>query len=300
MYFPVQEIIANMYAKASEFVTRDTNSRLTSPIFFQGLVFGYCPLKKIHCAYLIEPNVSQDSFSVECKEINIDDGSLITIGSGKDEFLRQLEILNSAGNPRGVFDIVSQIMEEDNVSDVGGYPQVAEATEEGVNIVPVLTQSRSNLDQATLIVNGFEVSEFNLPEGLGIGLNAIGIGVEKVAGRSALRAKGIDPDSGNVTKALQNSASFEACLLYSYKHSQKVNVDDNFTLDKNTPIKGEWYFSAKCKKCNRSTPIFIDPSSGDMGNPFVGNGLIKSLCFRCNTVIEKKATGLHSKSWNGT
>lgn len=297
---PSVEDIANIYAKASEYVTKETNGRLNNPILFQGLIFGYCTVKEKYSVFLLTPQVSARSFYVECKEIELEEGQAIPIGSGKDEFIRLSSIPNSAGNARGIYEIFTQIVEEGKVSDVGGYLQIAEATEEGVNIVPVLTQSKENLDQATLLINGFEINELKLPDGYAVGLTAVGIGVEKIAGRSALRAKGIDPDSDEVTQKLQNLASFESCLSYAYKHSQKVNVNDNFTLDVNSPIQGEWYFSSKCKKCNKSTPLFLDPSYGKMGNPFFGSGIIQTQCFRCNSKIEKKAIGLHSKKWKGT
>lgn len=296
---PDVETVAKIYAKSAEYVTRDTNSRLTTHSLFQGMLFGYCPVKEKFCLYLIEPILTDETFSVEYSEIDLSKNNFAVIGSGKDVFLNKIKRPNSAGNPRSIIDTVYDVMEEDTVKDVGGHPQIMEAREDGVSIVPILAQSRDNLDQACLTVNGFEVENLGLSAGLRIGSKAVGFGVEKIAGRNALRAKGIDPDSEEVTKELQNLASFESCLLSAYKLSKTVCLDDNYTLETNSPKEDTWYFSAKCKKCRKSTPLFLDPSSGEMGNPFVGNGAVKTRCFRCKTEIKKKATGLYSKKWNG-
>ena len=294
---PSVESVANIYTRAAEYVCRDVNSRRVSPVLFQGLIFGFCPINSRYSLFVIEPKVCQESFSVESVELEMKEGSLIAIGSGKDEFIRRMKIPNSAGNSRSIIELFTQVMNEESVSDVGGHPQVAKAQKSGVTIIPVLSQDRENLDKAIMTINGFNISNIKLDEGLTIGYEAMGFGVERVVARSALRKKGIDPDDKPVSKDLQNLASFELALETAVKQSVNLGIDDNFTLAGFDPVQGEWYFYIHCDKCNNDTPVFKDFSEGSSKELFCGNGRISSTCNHCDEKVEKVAASLESMIW---
>ena len=296
--FPKAQTIAELYTKVAEYVMIDTNARMTHKVFFEGIIFGYCPYEKDFQLFKIQPEIKDSKFSVKCVPINLISGQCFAMGSGKNEFLEQIKRPNSAGNPREILEVVTQVMDESKVNDVGGFPQIAEATQEGVNLVPVLTQSQKDLDKSTLTINGFEINELELPDGLGVGMKSIGHGIEKIAGRQALRSKGIDPDSTKVSREFQNLASIEDAIKFAFKNHKKVIFDDNYSISKNIPSAGTWYYSAYCKNCKKYPPLITDYSNGSMGNQFEGNGLIKSICFYCDKEVNIESSTLVSKKWN--
>src|SRR5690606_1176096 len=94
-----------------------------------------------------------------------------------------------------------------------------------------------------------------------IGSEAISFGAERVAGRQALRAFGVDPDSPQVTQALQNLASMQACVNNATIMRKKVMLSVDFTLAAIEPEHARWYYSTRCG-CGAIVPLIEDISIG--------------------------------------
>jgi hypothetical protein len=87
-----------------------------------------------------------------------------------------------------------------------GYPQIAIAGLKRVELALILSQDDENPDLAAAMINGFNTKLIGSVDQFDFGLKALGLGVERVRGRMALRAKGLDPDDTNVTQAEKNTA----------------------------------------------------------------------------------------------
>jgi hypothetical protein len=262
-----------------------------------GIIFGYCPVENRYRLFLIYPYITNVEFRVEVEEIDIVIGSVFSMGSGREEFDRLLKIPNSAGNERSVLEVFTQVLNEDSVNDVGGHPQILEAQRDRVIIVPVLAQDPCNLDETIVTVNGFNTSDIGLSKHFGFGSQVWGIGIEKIGGRHALREAGIDPDDGPFPLERQNLASMSFTVKHAFKENKKIQMNDNYTLEKILPIAGAWYFYGTCIECRRKTPLFKDPSLGKSNSIFRGNGSIKSKCFYCDSIVNVKAVSLKSYQW---
>ncbi|MER9211633.1 hypothetical protein NKI54_06120 [Mesorhizobium sp. M0663] len=298
---PSSDLIAQIYARSGEHVTKDVNSRLHpgSRTLFEGFLFGYCPVKQAFRNHRITPVEENGAFSMKVESFDVLDGTLFAIGSGTNEFTRLYEERQAAGDRViNVLYILQHIMNSGSVRDVGGYPQIAIADKSGVQLKPVLTQDPENLDQAILTINGFDISKISSDEGFSFGLTAQGFGVERILARNALRAKGIDPDTGPIPQFLQNLASFEAYLEEVHFKKLPARLDDSYTLAPQLPERGAWYFVGPCR-CGRKVPYLLDPSKGKMGNPFIGNGCIKTICLGCRQPVGAGANELSPAQWIG-
>ena len=282
---PSTDLIAQIYARAGEQVMID--SRFWNPninAIFECFLFGYCLSKKSFRAHLIYPKIEGGVLSVNIENFDVKDGDVLAIGSGASEFKRALEIRNSAGNERPIMHVIQEIMESGELQDVGGYPQIAIADETGARLWPVLIRNPENPDGALLTINGFDTSKVSNNEGFSFGLKAFSVGSTEVLARNALRAKGIDPDAGQVSKEFQNLASFEASIQYIFaKNLSKLSVTDNYILAPVVPERGVWYFFGRCE-CGSDVPYVIDKSNGKYGNIFTGNGRIGAVCFHCGKI----------------
>ena len=151
-------------------------------------------------------------------------------------------------------------------------------------------------------INGFNVAYIEGVEGFEIGRDrpVTGIGIEKVAGRAALRVKGINPDLDNVTREVQNTASMEAALreaaLRPAHENKQVYLSDTYTLSPPSIEKESWYIATKCPTCKIFTPACCDPVDGDNAIPFSGIGALKFPCVGCNSFVIANATMLFSIS----
>ncbi|RUV70311.1 MAG: hypothetical protein EOR30_14045 [Mesorhizobium sp.] len=295
---PSSDLIAQIYARAGEDVTKDVNSRLhpESSLSFEGFLFGYCPVKQTFRNHTISPVIRDGVFSMAVESFDVKDGDLFAIGSGVGEFVRLSERRDAAGNRPPPLNILQEIMRSGSVSSVGGYPQIAFADKMGVQLQPVLQQNPDDPDQAILAINGFDVSKISSDEGFSFGLTAVGMGTEAIHARKALRAKGIDPDAGPVHQFTQNLASFEAWVEMVHFKKAPARLDGSFTLAPQLPKGGAWYFVAPCK-CGRRVPYVLDPSKGKMGNPFIGDGRINTICMSCGEKARAGAAELFSFQW---
>lgn len=291
------ELIANIYSKVAEYVIRDYNQHQISRGKFEGYIFGYCQIAKKFRLFYIVPETTNTTFRVHSIEYDLGESGVSAIGSGIKEFQTQIQTPNSAGLNRPVLDVALQVMQEGKVESVGGNPQLLLARETGVVYYPIVTQNPDNLDQAITTINGFNTDKIDLPKGIMIGTEFYGIGTEKLAARKALQEFGIDPDTPNISRDLQNLASFQYLLKISIKEGLSCTVDDNFTIEKITPVAGQWYYYARCKNCRRKTPLIEDPTQGCSDKKFTGCGSLISKCNFCGHKVKALAKFLKSFEW---
>jgi hypothetical protein len=295
---PRAQLIARIYAGAAEHVTKDVNSRMNKDhLYFQAFIFGHCPVEKRFKLFTLSPDLSNNKFKINVENIDISDGQGFAIGSGQQEFTRRMGQKNPFGYAPQPLEVLKSMLDENPVKDVGGYLQVAIATVGAVTLQPILIPNPENPDIAALTINGFDTAALGSMEGFSFGLNALSHGMSKVQARLALRTKGIDPDSPNIATPVQNSASFERALHAVRNTSNKLLITERYTLDPPKPTSGAHYFVAKCHNCNVDTPLVVDHSEGELGNPFQGNGELVACCWLCGKSIFAKTNDIKSIKW---
>jgi hypothetical protein len=295
---PTVKAIATIYARVAEYVTKDFNLRRNGDFqSFQSIVFGFCPVEKKLKCFLLTPQVNPTTFSVEIQEHLPGPGDVLAIGAGAAEFDRRLDIKNALGQNRRILDVFREVIEQGRVPTVGGHPQFAVASENGVELNPILVQDENNPDVVTAKINGFNLADINGVEGFQFGLKALGIETDRVLARKALRAKGIDPDSGAISKEVQNTASIEAALRSANHSGHQLGIHDSFSLAAPQPQQGHWYYGRLCSCCGQFAPFCEDPSSGKLGAVFLEEGVINYLCWNCNRPVVARCLEIRAIVW---
>jgi hypothetical protein len=265
---PSAKTVATVYAKVAEHVLRDINSRLPLDRAqrFEGIVFGFCPIEARLKAFELFPKIGPHSFTVDIIECSPVSGNVRGIGSGAQEFDRQLDLKNNIGENRRVLDAFMSVISGDAVRSVGGYPQIAIARQSGVELAMLLSQDDENPDLAAPMVNGFNTKLIGGLEGFSLGFKALGLGVERVRGRMALRAKGLDPDDAAIHQSFKNTAAFEAALkeLGDRAKDTSLVISEKYTLAPPIGEVGRWYYGARCA-CGQ---LEVDPGCETAGAVF--------------------------------
>ncbi|QUS57769.1 hypothetical protein [Pseudovibrio brasiliensis] len=286
--------VGEIYSKAGEYVAKDLNSRERRSQF-TALIFGYCPVEKKQITCAITPSIEDGVFRMLSTKIVLESNQCIAIGSGKEKFEKALQEANSIGITKGPMAAFNQVVSDPTTADVGGFAQIMTASMDGVEICPVLYPNDD--ETVALTINGFDTSLIAPIEGIAFGKTAIGLGVEQLVGRNALRAKGIDPDQTVVTREQQNLASFEAGLEYCFQKGSSLFLDDGYTLEKPTLERGKWYLATKCRKCGKDTGICLDPSDGKSNAPLKGPGKVTTRCNFCNSTVTSNTNAIYPLLW---
>jgi hypothetical protein len=194
--------------------------------------------------------------------------------------------------------VFREVVQNNARADVGGHIQFCEAKRTGVEFTPILVPDEDNPDHVKLTLLGLDISSIGNVDGFDIGHRGMGIFVEKVVGRQALRAKGIDPDEGPIPNDVQNEASLEAALRYCVEKNVKLGLSNTLDLRPIRPAMGQWYYVITCSHCSADTPVCMDPSSGKLGNVFEGAGTLRSTCWKCGHAVSGGARDLKAFFWD--
>lgn len=292
------DLVANIYQKAAEYVTKDMNQNFAPPQwqFFDFLIFGYCKTVNDFQAYFCTKKIENNVFEMAKEKIPFKSGLLLSFGSGKEEFNEKLEIKNSLGLNRPVFTVFQDTINNSENNTIGGNIQLMESTKSGTVYVPVVTQDEDNPDVATLLVNGFNTSVLKNDEGISIGLKAIDIGLNKITARAALKEYGLDPES-SVSREIQNLASIAFLFKKAVDLKTPIAIEEIYTIEKITPIDGNWYFYRRCKNCKRRAPFFEDFHKGSVNYQITGLGSIQTKCIYCNETVKIHSKLFRSAKW---
>jgi hypothetical protein len=291
---PSLRSIADLYARIGAFYTRDINSRKVGDYaYFTAFIFGFCPASERLLLFTISPAQTANSFEMKLVEHSPEAGLVYSMGSGADEFDRI-----STQKGFAPFDAFMSVVKEGKVATVGGYPQIAVARKSGVNIRPILMPDDSNLDQVVLTLLGFNLTQIGKVDGFSVGFEATGVGTEITVGRRALRAKGIDPDSGPVPKGVQNLASIEAALAACIASRAQYALTDTYFIEAPRPVMGDFYFVTICPRCKTMSVVCHDPSRGELRNPFCGPGGVSVKCWSCHEIVSCGASAISPTCWN--
>jgi len=248
---PSLRVIATIFARVGEYVAKDYNSRVQGSNFkhFEALLFGYCPVNKRNEVFKLTPAESADRYEILIEQRLLAPGAAIGIGTGAEEFKKRATSVSAPAE-----EIFLDIVEEGAIASVGGHPVFANASELGVEIMPILSPAEGNPDAMSVKVNGFEVGSIEGIDGFSFALQVIGARTERVAGRRALRDIGIDPDAKNIPQGLQNRASVQATLKAAMQNGSKVMIPDMYEMEARRPAMGKWYCVIPCS-CGKPTPI---------------------------------------------
>lgn len=139
--------------------------------FFEGLVFGYCPVEHRYRAFILKPEFKAGEFMMAVGEVDaLTPNNCIVLGSGRDRFFERCR--EPRKENEGIADIVKSIIDEDERPDVGGYLQVGICSPDGFKNVPIL-QTGPNRDGVEVNFLGYDVSKYKHILGFDVGYYAI-------------------------------------------------------------------------------------------------------------------------------
>ena len=301
---PSLQTVANIYARVAEYMTADVGSRRNEVDTFSAFIFGQCPVeKKLRVAKLV-PHLESNTFRVNVEIFDAAPQTCHLFGSGAHAFEEALKKLDDGKRAIDPLTIIRNIVASDTVAGVGGYLQMAVATAENFELRHIASPDDANPDEIKISLVGFDLRNLGDLEGFGVGYLAIGLGTEKVMGRRALRAKGVDPDAGPVSQEFHNLAAMEAALAYLVEHKSTspdartlLDTGKVYRLASTTPASGTWYIATRCSNCGNPAPICLDPSMGSIPKPFKGEGHINVDCFFCHRAIAVGANEMEAIRW---
>ncbi|MCG9779622.1 hypothetical protein [Photobacterium damselae] len=296
--------VTNLYRHVSSKVTYDLNfRRMGNFALFEGLIFGYCPENEKFGIGRIIPNMSPHEGITFRSEVNfLEDGEVFFMGSGSDEFRKQLEIRTPMGHLRPILHMLESVIDSDSEPSVGGDVQLATASQSNVEISAILKQSEDNPDQASITVNGISVDLIDGLLDFTIGRTVIGLSdPQKIARRAAIRRAGYNPDVDSPPNDEVNTAAMLNMIdaIATKDGMTSGLVSEVFTIKAPVGKNGQHYFSALCG-CGSVTPILEDLHKGVVKTPFTGDGYIAAKCQGCSRTVKFKATSIVSMEWNSS
>ncbi|AKT31161.1 hypothetical protein [Pseudomonas syringae] len=142
-------------------------------VYFEGLVFGYCPLEKRYRVFILKPLMDQGVFVLNVSEIkDLVPDCCILLGSGISRFSERVSEPRRANE--GILDILKSIVDEDGRVDIGGHLQVGICSEKGFKNVPIV-QTGPLREGVEVNFLGYDVSKYRHIVGFEVGYFAIHI-----------------------------------------------------------------------------------------------------------------------------
>jgi len=295
---PSAKTVANIYCFVAEYVIKDRNMRehTAGRLYFEALIFGYCPVEKTFVCHCIKHEITDNSFSMKVESWHEKGPFMGTIGdsSARANFITKVYRKNAAGNHPDPLHTFRDVIEDENISTVGGAVQVAISEKDGTSIYPLLTADEKNPDSIILSLAGLDVT-YGM-DGFAFFMKSIELGLEKFMGRLALKNKGLDPDE-RVPQKTQNLASMEEGLRQVHGTGQSLKIDDQCTIDSVKPVMAGHYVSAICKSCKKTTPLMLAPRGFDKSK-IRGNGSLISICWHCKLPVCASPGSYEMQTWN--
>jgi hypothetical protein len=101
----------------------------------------------------------------------------------------------------------------------------------------------------------------------------------------------------SLDQKLKNVTAFETVVkVASLGGAPVAPLTDWYSLAPIQPSGGRWYFGFECPTCNRFSPMFLDFSDGNMGNPFRNHG-VHATCYFCQSNVRCASEGIRTRQW---
>lgn len=164
--------IAMLYGEIGGLQIKEMCSRMgpnqdPRSVFFEAMVFGFCPVEQRYRVFILQPKVDAFSCSMNVGEVEVlTPNKCFVLGRGRERFFER------AREPRtdneGIVDIVKSIVDEDERVDVGGYLQIGICSPHGFKNVPII---QAGPDREGVEVNflGYDVSKYRNIVGFEVG-----------------------------------------------------------------------------------------------------------------------------------
>ncbi len=174
------EAIAGLFRDVAAHYIVDMASRLgmrDSPqqYFFDGLVFGYCPVAAGYKAFRIGPSVVDGMVQIEATELPLDIGTVHAIGSGREEFGRLYVRAANASGVANPISVLKEMLRSQAVEDVGGHIQFGMDDNSGFRILPIVIEEGDPRNWPTTFL-GWDSMSASPINGYTIGYRAVGFG----------------------------------------------------------------------------------------------------------------------------
>jgi hypothetical protein len=176
------EAIANLFRTVAEHYILDLSSRLgvtelstadgRTKYFFEGMIFGFCPVCHAFKAYKIKPSLDTGTCQVGITELPIAPDLQHAMGSGEKTFVElNEERVHKHGKPDPIRTL-EEMLELETPKDVGGSIQYGASGRRGFRVLPVLNTDGVPADWTASFL-GWNVANAGDIDGYAIGYNAI-------------------------------------------------------------------------------------------------------------------------------
>ncbi|WP_211482711.1 hypothetical protein [Duganella sp. CF458] len=137
------EGVAKLFQVIGNHYIVDMSSRLgatdsQSTYFFEGMIFGFCPIANRYKAFSIAPSLESGTFQMQFAEIPIVPDLCYAIGSGTAGFLKLNEELSKSHPDPGVMTTLAEMVRREVQPDVGGHLQIGICTRTGFSAHPFI------------------------------------------------------------------------------------------------------------------------------------------------------------------
>lgn len=177
------EEVARLFRSIADHYIRDMSSRLgtgelISQFFFDGFVFGFCPVVGDFKAFMTRAGFVDGAFLVDITERSVLPGNACVMGSGTDEFLRIAGDRQREGKNDSPIAILKEMLRIQTVRSVGGHVQIGVDDTNGFRILPVVSQVGDPEEWSTTFL-GWDATAAGPIGGYGIGYRGFGFeGIE--------------------------------------------------------------------------------------------------------------------------
>ena len=166
---PTVRGVADLFRKVAEHYIRDISSRMVGSqvdltlYLFYAHIFGFCRVSKQYKLFLLQPELSTNSFSMKLMELDLqmsspgDGVQVYPLGSGAEKIVGIMEELTKAGKVTGPVPALYEMLKRNTAPDVGGYFQCGVANRSGFTLRPIINIGGS-LDRHVTFL-GFSISE---------------------------------------------------------------------------------------------------------------------------------------------
>jgi hypothetical protein len=179
---PTYDTIVRVMLRATEVLHDET---LANPIFFEALIFGYCPMTGKSRTTLLTANNPKEGYRYQAKEINLPIGGVVSIGSGSKYFnqiIKRDQIKN-----RRIGDIVYEAVRTNPDKATGGAIQIVRVDKSGGKYCAVLEPHVKGGGDS--FVSGFRCGELGKIDGFHLGREAIGVGLDIIKANHDMKNK---------------------------------------------------------------------------------------------------------------
>lgn len=283
---PSFEDLVQCVVRVSDSVFEEMKWKHHSPEF-SFFLFGFCPRNKSEKLYSVGLDFSSGSAEVQASQLDVTDGGIYTIGSGRHAFKSIVEAehpsgLTHASLPSLMYRVIATGLDK----STGGGITVAKANKHSVRLVPVgVPRSMSDLEtEVDVTISGLRTDRIGDVGEYSIGRDMMGAGIEIAQNNQWLVRLGFDIKNTAIEASHRNLASLQYALAFPPADGSKIDLGGkDYLICAPVLYSGKQYLSCSCSECSLVTPLIEVRSESPQKRPFK-NGWVTCTCAHCRNL----------------